>query len=158
MYFSIFRSPVLGPVISAVFLERLLYLSLSFPKQFYLSDMTDSEWNGTWKTSHYFSYQKVKLLGGNKTTYTMSLYLQKKSIRVCFSQTIWKWDHKNLGKLSPPVPSNPLTLLQLSSRTSRGMRINVYFYPLTNPCFLFSFGIKNFLSGNLMSPGLLLFR
>ena len=43
MYLSVFRSPVLRPVISAVFLERLLYLSLSFPKQFYLSDMIVSE-------------------------------------------------------------------------------------------------------------------
>ena len=31
------------PAISAVFLERLFYLSLSFPKQFCLSDMVDSE-------------------------------------------------------------------------------------------------------------------
>ena len=38
-----FSFSVLRPVISAVFLERLLYLSLSFPKQFYLSDMMDSE-------------------------------------------------------------------------------------------------------------------
>ena len=44
----------------------------------------------------------------------------KYPIRVSFSHNIWKWDHKNLGKLSLPVPSNPLTLPQLSLRTSRG--------------------------------------
>ena len=31
--------------ISAVFMERFLYLFLSFTKQFFLSDMVDSEWN-----------------------------------------------------------------------------------------------------------------
>ena len=41
--FPVFRSPALRLVISAVFLERLLYLSFSLPKQFYLSDMMDSE-------------------------------------------------------------------------------------------------------------------
>ena len=38
--FPFFRA---WPAISAVFLERLVYLSLSFRKQFCLSDMVDSE-------------------------------------------------------------------------------------------------------------------
>ena len=51
-----------------------------------------------------------------------------------------------------------LMLPQLSSRTSRGTGKNVYLSELINPCFLFSFGIKNYMSGdNLTSPGLLFF-
>ena len=60
-------------------------------------------------------------------------------IRLSFSQTIRKWDHKNLGNLLPQVPSNPPTLPQRSSRTSRGIRKNFYFYPLINSCFFIFF-------------------
>ena len=63
------------PAISAVFLERLLYLSFLLPKQFCLCDMVDSEWYGTGEISHYFAYQTAKLFTGNKITYTISFYL-----------------------------------------------------------------------------------
>ena len=60
-------------------------------------------------------------------------------ICVSFSQTIWKWDPENLGNLSPPVPSNPPTLPQLSSRTSTGIRKNFCLYLLINSCFFIFF-------------------
>ena len=45
--FPFFRA---WPAISLVFLEWLLYLPLSFRKQFCLFDMVDSEWNGAGET------------------------------------------------------------------------------------------------------------
>ena len=121
MYLSVFRSPILGPVISPVFLERLFYLSLSFAKYFYLSDMMNSEWSGTWKTSHYFFLPKGKITRWQQDHVQNVIIFMKYSIRVSFSQTIWKWDYDILGKLLPPVPSNPLTFRQLSLKTSRVM-------------------------------------
>ena len=136
-----------GPAISAVFLEQLLYLSLLFAKQIYLSDMVDSECNGTGEISHYFAYQKSKLFAVDKIKYIIST---KYIIRVSFFHTIRKWDPKNLGNLSLPVPSNPPTLPQLSSWTSRGIRKNLYLYLLINTCLfvVFFFGNKNYLSGD----------
>ena len=71
--FPFFRA---WPAISVVFLEWLLYLHLLFGKQFVLSDMADSEWNGAGEISYYFAYQRAKFFAGNKITYTNSLYLQ----------------------------------------------------------------------------------
>ena len=137
LHSSVFRSSVLGPAISAVFLEQLLYLSLLFAKQIYLSDMVDSECNGTGEISHYFAYQKSKLFAVDKIKYIIST---KYIIRVSFFHTIRKWDPKNLGNLSLPVPSNPPMLPQLSSWTSRGIRKNLYLYLLINTClFVFFF-------------------
>ena len=45
-------------------------------------------------------------------------------IRIYFSQTIWKWDHENLRKLSPPVPRNPVTLLQVSKKKRLSLSLN----------------------------------
>ena len=42
---------------------------------------------------------------------------------------------KILGTCYTPVPSNPPTLPQLSSRTSRGTRKNFYLYLLINSFF-----------------------
>ena len=93
---------------------------------FGLSDIVDSEGNGTGEISNYFSY--------HIHNFTISTnYL----IRFSFSQTITKWDHENLGNLSPSVPSNPPTLPQLFSRTSRGIRKNFYLYQLINSCFFY---------------------
>ena len=128
MYLSVFHSPVLGPVISAVFLERLLYLSLPFPKQFYLSDMTDTEWSGTWKTSHYFSYQKVKLVSGSKITCTMSLYLQDTQYVSISPKPFGNEITKILGSCRPQFP-------EILWRCSRFLKKSVYLYPLINPCF-----------------------
>ena len=64
------------PAISVAFLERLLYLPLSFRKQFCLTDMVNSEWNGAGEILYYFAYQRAKLFTGNQITYTISLYLQ----------------------------------------------------------------------------------
>ena len=71
--FPFFRA---WPAISAVCLEQLLYLPLLFQKQFCLSDMVDSEWNGAGEISYYFAYQRAKFFAGNKITCTISLYLQ----------------------------------------------------------------------------------
>ena len=130
---------MLGPAISAVFLEQLLYLSLLFAKQIYLSDMVDSECNGTGEISHYFAYQKSKLFAVDKIKYIIST---KYIIRVSFFHTIRKWDPKNLGNLSLPVPSNPPTLPQLSSWTSRGIRKNLYLYLLINTCLFVVFFLE----------------
>ena len=55
-------------------------------------------------------------------------------------------------ELVPPLPSNPLTMLQLPSRTSKEKLL----FLSVNKFIFFSFGIKNCLSvDNLMSPGLL---
>ena len=63
---SVFHSLVLGPGISTVFLKRPLYLTFTFPKWFFLSDMVYSERNGNGEISHYFEYQRAKLFSGNK--------------------------------------------------------------------------------------------
>ena len=128
--FPFFRT---WPAISAVFLERLLYLPLLFQKQFCLSDMVDGDWNGAGEISYYFAYQKTKFFPGNNITYTISLYLE-------ITNTCLLLNHSgNLGNLLPPVLSNPPTLSQLSWRSSRGIRKNFYIYPLINSCFLIFF-------------------
>ena len=43
---------------------------------FCLSDMVDSEGNGTVEISNHFAYQRAKLFAGNKIIYSISLYLQ----------------------------------------------------------------------------------
>ena len=43
---------------------------------FCLSDIVDSEGNGTGEILNYFAYQVIKLIAENKKTYTISLYLQ----------------------------------------------------------------------------------
>ena len=57
--------------------SRTTLLVFVVPKiVFCLSDMVDSEGNGTGEISNYFAYQRAKLFAGNKITYTISLYLQ----------------------------------------------------------------------------------
>ena len=46
---------------------------------------------------------------------------------------------QQFGNLSPRVPSNPPTLPQLSSKTSRGIGKNIYLSPLKNSCFFIFF-------------------
>ena len=155
MYFSVFRSPVRGPVIRAVFLEWLLYLPLSFQNSLPL------RYNGYWvkwdvKNLTPFFLPKGKITRCLQDHLHNVIIFIKYPIHVSFSQIIWKWDHEILRKLSPRVPSNPLMLPQLSFDNFKRYEQNLN--PLTNPCFLFLCGIKNCLSGNLMSPGLSLFQ
>ena len=57
--------------------SRTTLLFFDVPKTvFCLSDMVDSEGNGTGEITNYFAYQRAKLFTGNKITYTISLYLQ----------------------------------------------------------------------------------
>ena len=121
--------------ISTVFLERLLYLSLSFPKKSGLFDMVDSEWNGTREISHYFVYQRAKLFTGKKITYTISIYLQNTWYMSPSPKPFGNEIKKIVRTCYPPVPNNPPTLPQLSSRTSTGRRKNFYLYLSINSWF-----------------------
>ena len=104
------------PAISAVFLEGSLYLPLSFWKQFYLTYMVDSEWNGAGEVLYYFSYQRAKFFTDNKITYTIT-----KILRTCYRQFL---------AILPTLP-------QPTSRSSRGIRKNFYLYPSVNSCFFY---------------------
>ena len=57
--------------------SRTTLLVFVVPKiVFCLSNVVDSERNGTEEISNYFAYQRAKLFAYNKITYTISLYLQ----------------------------------------------------------------------------------
>ena len=125
------------PTISAAFLERLLYLPLSFRKQFSLSDMVDSEWNGAGDISYYFRGQSSSLATRLHTQFHY-IYEIPNTCLLLLNHSEMK-SRKSWELVTPPVPSNPPTLLQLSSSSSRGIRKNFYLYPLINSCFFIFF-------------------
>ena len=115
-------------------LERLLYMPLSFPKRFCLSDMVDNEWNGTGEISHYFAYQNFSL---GTRSHTQFHYFYKIPNTCLLIPNHLEMRSQKFENLSPPVHSNPPTLPWLSSRTSRSIRKNLYLYPLVNSCFFY---------------------
>ena len=85
-------------------------------------------WNG--RNLALFSISESKVLRWQQDYIHNFIISTKYLIRVSFSQTIRKWDYENLGNLLPPVPSNPPTLPQLSSRGFRSIKKNFHLYLL----------------------------
>ena len=133
---SVFRSPVLGPAIRTVFLEKLLYLSLSFPKQVCLLI-----W---WIVSEIELDKSCNILLNREQncslatrSHTQFHYIYKIPNTYLLLPNYSEMNHENLGNLSLSVPSNPPTLPQLSSRTPRGKRKNFCLYSSIDSCVLY---------------------
>ena len=130
---SAFRSPVLGPAIRAVFLERLLYLSLSFPKQVCLLIwwiVSETELDKSCNILHYRG-QNCSLATRSHTQFH---YIYKIPNTCLLLPNYSEMNDENLGNLSLSVPSNPPILPQLSSRTPRVKRKNFCLYPSIDSC------------------------
>ena len=136
--FVSFPYPRAGPAISAVFLEWL-YLSLSFPKQFFVFLI--------WRIVREMELEKSRTIlhirGQNCSlatrSHTQFNYIYKLPNTFLLLPNHSEMRPQKSWDLSPPVPNNPPTLSQLFSRTSRGIRKNWYLYPLINSCFLIFF-------------------
>ena len=76
-------------------------LPLPFPKQ-------QEKWN--WRNLALFSISESKIVWWQQDPIHNFVVSTNYLVRIFYSQTISKWDHKNLGNLSPPVPSNLLML------------------------------------------------